>query len=477
VPMLGPTESAVRLPMPQGDPEIQRVSATSVAGDPAVSTSNENLLKFDPNLVQAERRNQHWVVAAGDLVIKDFGNDSSDAYEAARLIHTLKLNQLGKIGSPHTVMEYWLTNGQAPPLPMGSPRAQPLDPAGLRVEQDRNFGRWIVRNNSRVIFTSFTQEDDARQALQVIRDHGFTHVITLGQSKPAMQLFVNGAGSATFSQIAARPPEQTSLASGSTATSGSPIPGHSLALGQGSGSDIFHGPASFSKTESEITIRPASASQGSGIDVANHPSDLAAKFPDMLTPTTDPRLDGPRHDTTAPGNLPPTMGLQASEMPHRKGSMSAKPSERVPFDFRQAALRKDSNGYVLACGSQVLATFGSDQDNATRSLSMLRSYQLNEMHRVGGGQSQFAYFLASGKAPMTSGMIGVRSYPVDVPHLQIKQENQNFIIANAQQSLWRFNNSDDAQTALGEIQKFDFDRIYYFGNGEGTGFMLLAKSR
>ena len=39
------------------------------------------------------------------------------------------------------------------------------------------------------------------------------------------------------------------------------------------------------------------------------------------------------------------------------------------------------------------------------------------------------------------------------------------------------NNSDDAQTALGEIQKFDFDRIYYFGNGEGTGFMLLAKSR
>jgi hypothetical protein len=460
--------------MPQGAPEIQRVSATSVSTETSETPPNESLLKFDPNLVQAERRNQHWVVAAGDIVVKDFGNDSTDAYEAARMIRSLKLNELGKIGSPHTVMEYWLANGQAPPLPMGSQHVMPLEPDSLRVEQDKNFGRWIVRNNCRMIFTSFTQEGEARQALQTIRDHGFTHVVTLGQSKPVMQVFVNGSGSAPLSQIHATPPQPTNVASG---PGGSSIPGHSLALGQGSGSDILQKPAGFSKTESELNIRPASTGQGSSMDLANRTKDPWPKFVDAPAPSLDPKLDSPHHDAPAPGNLPPAMGQQASEIPHLRGTSPAKTSERVPFDFRQAALRKENTGYVLGCGSQVLATFGSDQDNAKRSLSMLNRYQLNEMHRVGGGQSQFAYFLANGKAPITTGMIGVRSYPIDVPHLQIKQENKNFIIANADQSLWRFNNADDAHTALSEIQKFEFDRIYYFGSGEGTGFMLLAKSR
>jgi hypothetical protein len=442
LPALAPLPPAMRAPMPAGAPEIQRVSAPAVDTVPDTATSDK-LTRFDVSKVMVQRNNQHWVVAAGDVVVKDFGTDMQTAHEAARLIKGLKVDQLGKIGDPAPVMEYWLIDGQAPPMPVGNQHAIELEPAKLHVEMDPTLGRWCVKNSTRTLFSSFTREEDARQAIQVIRDHGFTHVMTLGQGKPVMQLFVNGTGNAIFPRTPLNAPENT-----------------------------IH--AAKPNPDGRMEMPAGPVAQGSATDPMVHPimHNQRMGSEDMTRPSM-PAQESTLHDSPAPGKLSTAMGAQATEMPHQ----SARPSEKISFDFRHAMMRKDNNNCTLSCGSQVLASFGTDEPDAKKALFEMGHYQLTEMHRVGGAQSQFSYFLSHGKAPLVTDLTGVRYYSLDLPTLQVRRDNDGYVLANQQLSLWHFSNIDDAQTALAEIQKFNFDRVYYLGNGEGTGLALLARSK
>jgi hypothetical protein len=287
--------------------------------------------------------------------------------------------------------------------------------------------------------------------------------MTLGQNKPMMQVFVNGTGNAPFARTTPTAPDHSThpgtLSQGATDSSVRPV-----VFSQGSGLDRSHSSAFEGQGSGSNTLtRPITLNVGNGSGSS--------------TGTSGHGHETKLQDPSAPSRLSPAMSAQATELPRQVMDQVARPSEKIGFDFRQATMHKEKNVCTLICGSRVLASFGADEADAKRSLTALNHYQLTEMHRVGGPQSQFTYFLSHGKAPVVTDLVGQRSYSLDVPSLKVRQEKDGYVLANQQQSLWRFTSQEDAQTALAEIQRLGFDRIYYFGNGEGTGFTLLSRSK
>jgi hypothetical protein len=147
--------------------------------------------------------NNGWVLQAGGVRLKDFGAHQAEAWQAYYLIRSLHLTQHGTVGSPRPVMEYWLSDGHAPPALGGTPHRLPIDPATLRVEQIQ--GQWCVRDGQRVLFNFGPQQAQAGQALEVIRTYGFTQIGYVGWPTPLMMYFLAGDGWAGAAPQAPQP--------------------------------------------------------------------------------------------------------------------------------------------------------------------------------------------------------------------------------------------------------------------------------
>jgi hypothetical protein len=190
-------------PRPAGG---QAPASIRPAADPA-----EPLVTFNPDQVEVVWTNGNWQLHQHDTVfkdtlIKDFGTHQAEAYEALRVIRGLHLTQHGTVGTPQPIMEYWLSNGQAPQAPAGGLRALPIDQASLRVEAVQ--GQWCVRDAHRIFFNFGLQQGEALQAFAILRKYGFTRVGYLGQPRPLMLYFLTDPGELAnaLSPAAPQPP-------------------------------------------------------------------------------------------------------------------------------------------------------------------------------------------------------------------------------------------------------------------------------
>jgi hypothetical protein len=171
-------------------PPVPVPAAPAAAAAPAAPPPQETLQSFDPGRAELDWSQGRWKVVAGDVVLKDFGPRQEEARAALRLVRELRLSQRGTVGTPGPVMEYWLADGRAPQGLVPALHPVSLDADSLRVEQVQ--GQWCVRDNARVLFTFGTHADEAREALAVIRRHGFTQVGSLGRGTPDMLVFLGG---------------------------------------------------------------------------------------------------------------------------------------------------------------------------------------------------------------------------------------------------------------------------------------------
>lgn len=154
---------------------------------------------FDPNHLQVHHIDSRWVLVADNVFLRDFGPREADAREALRVIHALHLNQVGTVGAPVPGLEFWLTDGH-PPLPTAQGlNLQPIDLNTLHVEEMKHPklgqgqplpGQWVVRDKKRVLGVFGDQRDQAFQALDLIRQYGFTQQGVIGQPFPTMTYFV-----------------------------------------------------------------------------------------------------------------------------------------------------------------------------------------------------------------------------------------------------------------------------------------------
>jgi hypothetical protein len=188
------TPSFAGTPQPQpARPDAGAATATPQAGLPGTPAAapGENLISFDPDAAEVSWIDRRWQLVSGGVWLKDCGRREADARETLRVIRALHLNQHGTVGSPQPVMEYWLSDGRAPQGFGTGPRLLPLDQGSLRIEQVQ--GQWCLRDNRRLFFIFGGHRQDAEQALEVIRRHGFSQVGYIGQPVPVMIYFLGSA--------------------------------------------------------------------------------------------------------------------------------------------------------------------------------------------------------------------------------------------------------------------------------------------
>jgi hypothetical protein len=149
-----------------------------------IKALKEDVRTFDPYAVRAHQTEGRWQVRAGAEVLKDFGADRAAATEAARLIHDLRVNQVGTIPGARPDFQYWLTDGKAP---RGSNARLVVVPVSARsVSAEMVGGTWIVTDGAKGLYDFGTDAEAARRAATVFWKYGFNQLGLVGGPQPAL---------------------------------------------------------------------------------------------------------------------------------------------------------------------------------------------------------------------------------------------------------------------------------------------------
>jgi hypothetical protein len=156
------------------------VASTGTAEDALV----ERLLKFPPAELRLDRAQDRWQIVCRGQVIKDCGSNQADGQDCLRFIRMSGVNARGIVGSPGVALEYWLSDGYAPPRRNLTHQEWSLEPASLRVESFR--GHWWLRDNHNFLVNFGTSANDAAQALKVCHRYKINRLGQIGRQRPVL---------------------------------------------------------------------------------------------------------------------------------------------------------------------------------------------------------------------------------------------------------------------------------------------------
>jgi hypothetical protein len=382
----------------------------------------ENTVAFDPDQAELRWQDNRWQLYSGTAFLKDFGRSESEGREVLRVVRELRLTTLTSVGTPRPVMEYWLSNGEAPHGHVAGLRAMPLDAAGLKADQVQ--GQWCVHDSTRILFNFGQQGDACRQALAAIQRYGFNQVAYVGQVAPVMLVFLNNPATAT----PATPPANAN-------------PNH-VADARFPHAPGIPGPAN----QNPQGVQPQQPTQ----------------MPTLPSQPLNPQAGAPAQQ---PGAVAPA-GL------HLPGTEAA---DRVALDSRVLQVRHDGGDWKLAMGNHVIANFGSNQADAQLAQAALRYYRVTEQVFVGNPRPQFSYFLCNGEAPH-GGSYAFNAISFRPEALSVRQLGSSYVLYDGTQVLMSFGDRmAEAQQALQAIQHYKFDRMSTFGRGDQS-MMLLVRT-
>jgi hypothetical protein len=393
----------------------------------------ESLLSFDPQMAGLQWLDNHWQLVAGGVVLKDFGRNEREGRDAVQLIQLLRLNQVGRVGTPQPVMEYWLSDGHAPRGFVPGLQIVGIDPAGLRVEQVQ--GWWCLRDSSRILFNFSTHQDECQKALDVIRRHGFTEVGYLGHGQPQMLVFL--AGGDGFSRTAnhlsnkhligepSLHPALQSLARSPGIQPGPPV-------GTPNAKDDDHNPAPGG-------FQPLGMPCVATVGVTN-PTLPAAMLPHNLQQ--------------------PMPGYLANDL--------SSFTDHIPLDWHQTRLKMDGPDYKLAQGNYTIVNTGKGEREARQAMGAVQYYRFTEECLVGHPKPLFTYFLVNGQAPRGL-MFGVEHVDFDPEAVVLRQVGKDWVVTDGALVLVNMGeHGDEAKEALRAFQRYKFDTLCRIGHGDGA---------
>jgi hypothetical protein len=142
---------------------------------------------FDGMRAEVRRVGTDWKLAAGDVELADFGIHDQAAREALRALEFYRFNEYCQIGAS---FRFYLARGRAPEgLAIGM-RGKPFHRESLQVQLVGK--KWVIREGDRVVFDVGGREEDAKQALQMIRHFQFDQVCEIGEGTGAFRFLVKG---------------------------------------------------------------------------------------------------------------------------------------------------------------------------------------------------------------------------------------------------------------------------------------------
>jgi hypothetical protein len=409
----------------------------------------EKLREFSPTEVKLGWHNRHWQLTHNGDVLKDFGLREQDARQALRVIQELRLNQYGTVGSP-AVMEYWLRDGFAP---QGEARLTlrpiPLDSAQMRVEQMQ--GKWYIREGQRVLF-GFHRQEDADQALTVMKKYHFDQLGTIGQSAP-MYVFLS------------RTPGTTPTATDKQDKQGKQTQPFSRLAKNSDGTP-----------KGDKTSNKNAGVPQPGLTPVVNPTPAGNAAGRIGNPSHDPvgRISNPSHDTQLPASREKAM-WRTQPQPGPKTLPGAQP-DRLPFDWRQVQVRQQGADWTLVSGSQVLANFGANLNEARLALSAVRYYRFTELHRVGGAQPAVNYCTPSLLAPRGV-MLGLHAQVLMPEQMAVQPLGEGYALYSGNQVVMKVGEHAEARRLVELIKSNKYDRLCQIGEPGKDGMTILVRSR
>jgi hypothetical protein len=344
----------------------------------------EQLVSFDPRLAELQWINKRWQLTAGGVLLKDFGRQETEARAALRLLRELGVNQLGHVGTPQPVMEYWLRDGQAPDGLTSGVRVVLLDLATVRAEERQTH--WYVRDASRVLFDFGTHADEAQQAAALIRQHGFTRLAQVGRGTPAMTVFLAGgtqtlAAPQHLSVPSTIPPTQIQQTTRPEQNGSPPAAAQPAAPSSASGALTDRVPINWQKTQ----LRQ----DGGDIRLVSGEQTLAAFGGSERDAQLALSVLRYYHfsELCLVGHPHPAFSYFLVNGHAPRGLMLGLAQER----FKPETLTVQQNGaaWVIGDGNQVLFNFGSRQEEAKESLKAIQQYRFDTLCHVGDSGLKF----------------------------------------------------------------------------------------
>ena len=426
----------------------------------AATNANETLVSFDPQHVEVVWSQNHWQLVADAHVLKDFGRREVEARLALRLVRDLHLTQHGVIGSPEPVMEYWLSNGRAPHGMTSGLHLVPVDPATLKVEQTQS--QWCVRDSAHVLFNFRSNENDARNALAILRKYGFTQIGTLGGMGPSMIVMLGHFDSGTDAntngphlvhQSPLRPAPDDPKAPKKQIPSDMNAPVTPAIPPLQTAHDANKQKLNEFGHNETIEVLPASFSSPAMSDGQTKQGNVFGHAETGETPRQDAGL------------------LQSKRFRHAAALALI---DHAPFDWRHFQIRPESGGsFSLVAGTFVLARFKSDHD-ARMAMAVVQHYRFTELDHIGRPQSFCSYFLCNGQAPRGQ-FIGMRAEPFVPEKLKVALVDNRWAIVSPDKALLLFGNKpEEAHVMLDVIQHQQFDRLCRVGDEHGLMFFVRS---
>jgi hypothetical protein len=143
---------------------------------------------FNWRQVRMRQDNGVWQLAAGDYVVANFGTDDEAARQALSVLHHYHFTEHYRIGRPRPRFSFFMINGQPPLGMMFGLTGQAFQPDKLSVQK---LGpTWTLCEGDRVLVMLGEKPDEARQLLELIRQHKFDRLCHVGSAQDGGMTFL-----------------------------------------------------------------------------------------------------------------------------------------------------------------------------------------------------------------------------------------------------------------------------------------------
>lgn len=145
----------------------------------------EDCIGFNPARIAVKNIGNRWKIVEGSHYILDFGDNKAEAITAFKIIKRYGFDQSCFVGRPGPSMTYWLKNGRAVSGSMAGEDCLQHNLANLQVRKLK--GSWKIVDGSHWLMDFGTKKSEAKQALQIMRQHGFSQHCFVGRPQPSFE--------------------------------------------------------------------------------------------------------------------------------------------------------------------------------------------------------------------------------------------------------------------------------------------------
>lgn len=149
---------------------------------PLKPSGNEDCIQFNPATVIVHQMNGRWKIVDGGHWLFDFESNQAAAHNALNVIKHYRMNRACFVGRPNPSFSYMLAKGGSPSGPMAGEDCVAFDPRTITVSKIQ--GGWKIVSGRHWLFDVGQSETEARQALGIIRQHGFSQSCFVGRPTP-----------------------------------------------------------------------------------------------------------------------------------------------------------------------------------------------------------------------------------------------------------------------------------------------------